>query len=354
MNEIDLYRDERPDAAPYDPGTKAMARERLAAAGRGRTARRRGPYLMVAAGGLALAAAVTVVQALPATPPAQSAQPAQSARAARTTEPALTLMSAAEVLDRAAQAVDEELTPRDDQYVVVRSQTMYGSYALGKKEERWLYRSKRTIWLRASQPEQGPYGVLRIEMLEPRAFPGWPIPRKAFAEAAAGPELRALVDCDGGTIPERLRTDYVSLKRLPADAEGMRAHLYAQEGEPDDADRAAFQRAGDLLRETYLPPAQRKALYQAVATIPGVSVTGTAEDAAGRTGVSIGREYGGQRDELIFDRESFALLGERSVVTDAGRAGAPEGSLLASTAQLEVSVSDTAPEPDEPPCGAKG
>lgn len=346
MNEIDLYRDERPEAAPYDPGTRAAARSRLAS---GRARRVRGPYVMVAAAGaLALAAAFVVTRPAPVEQAGQSAQVGQA--------PQVRLMSASEVLDRAAGAVVEELDPRDDQYVVVKSQTMYGSYSMGEKEERWLYRTNRTIWLRAEQTGDD-YGVLRMELLEPREFPGWPIPKQAY-EGVGKPELIALANCDGGTVPEHLRSDYAAIKKLPVDAEGMRAHLYSAH-EPNEkgvqADQSAFTRASDLLRETYVPAPQRKALYQALATIPGVSVAEGARDAAGREGIGVGLvTQAGTRDDLIFDRESFALLGERSEVVDAAVAGAPAGSLLASTAQLEVSVADEAPEVAGEPCRTKG
>lgn len=340
MNEIDLYRDERPDAASYDPGAKAMARSRLTGGG---ARRGRRPYLVLAtAGVLAAAAAFTVTRALPADAPAVVAQP-----------PSVQLMSAGEVLSRAAGAVTDELDPRDDQYVVVRSQTMYSSYSMGEKEERWLYRSDRTTWLPANQ-RKASLGVLRMVLLEPWPFPGWPIPKAAY-EGVGKPELIALVNCDGGEeTPGPLRTDYAAIKRLPTDPDGMRAHLYASHQPNEkgiDADESAFRRANDLLRETYMPAAQRKALYQAVATIPRVQVTEGVADASGREGLGVGLvTRAGTRDDLIFDRDGFALLGERSTVVDEKVAGAPVGSLLASTAQLEVSVSDTAPEVADQPC----
>ncbi|WP_424536697.1 hypothetical protein ACOZ38_43710 [Sphaerisporangium viridialbum] len=51
----------------------------------------------------------------------------------------------------------------------------------------------------------------------------------------------------------------------------------------------------------------------------------------------------GERQEYIFDRKTYVYLGERSVVTDAAKVGAPVGSVLTSSAQLKVSVADHAP-----------
>ncbi|WP_084959494.1 CU044_5270 family protein [Thermoactinospora rubra] len=347
MNEIELFTNERPDPAPYDPGAKAMARDRLVAAARAgqagaRPAWRR-PLTLATAGALALAGAFVAAGVLPA-------ETARRPPAATVTQ--ARLMSAAEVLHRAAGAVAEEPAPRDDQYIVVKSQTMYPAFQMGSgKESRYLYRTNRTIWLKAkaSTDLREPYGVLTVENLEPKEYPGWPIPEEAH-EGVGKSETLPLVNCDGGTMPEHLRTDYAALKRLPADAAGMREHLYAasKDSKSDFRDRAAFGRAGDLLRETYLPPAQRRALYEALATLPGVSVAGDVTDAAGRAGIGVGMEvYDGVRQDLIFDPATFELLGEREVVVDAGKAKAPEGSLLASTAQLEVSVADTAPAAED-------
>jgi hypothetical protein len=254
--------------------------------------------------------------------------------------PALTTMSVTEVLGRAASAVDDELTPRDDQFVVVESQTMHQASAVDADgEKRWLYRTHRTIWQSADGNKEG---VLRVETQRPAEQPGWPIPPIAYEDMSS--ELLPLGKCE---VPENERTDYASLRKLPADRDGMRTHLYDRAAVPEStatADDLAWERAGTLLRETYLPPAQRAALFQAIATIDGVSVVDGVEDAAGRTGIGVGRVGFAVRTDLIFDRETYQLLGERGVVVDAERAGAPVGSLVASTAQLEVSVSDVAPE----------
>jgi hypothetical protein len=155
-----------------------------------------------------------------------------------------------------------------------------------------------------------------------------------------------------GGVPDHARTDHAALKRLPTDPEGMRAHLYTGDRGGDSKDEAAFTAAGDMLRETYMPPAQRAALFKAVGTIPGVEATGRAPDAAGREGVGVGRVgLDGVRYELIFDAETYELLGERGIVVDAKAAGSPVGSLVASTAQLSVGVADEAPGAEE--VGAK-
>ncbi|MBB5080309.1 CU044_5270 family protein [Nonomuraea endophytica] len=340
MNEFDLVNQARPDVPPYDPGTKAMARDQLVAAGRKRFAWRK-PYTFAVAGALALAVGVGAAVFLPAETPRVS--PRQSAPVAL---PKIALMSAEQVFDRAAGAAVEELEPRDDQYVVTESQTMYTAQSLGEDtEERWLYRTKRKIWLRADgeKDAQGRDGVLQIETIDPVAYPGWEIPKKAYEEK--GVEVMPLTSC--GTRGPWSK-DYATLKQLPTEAEAMKAWLYKTfPGNGDKqipAEFAVWDGASELLRESYMPPAQRAALFKALGTLPGITVTEGAEDAAGRKGLGVGGVWRGQRSELIIDGENYALLGERSVVVDEKAAGAPVGSLLASTAQLKVSVSDTAPD----------
>jgi hypothetical protein len=333
MNEIELFKNTRPDVAPYASTAKAAARQRLLAqAGPPASEFRWRRVCMVgvaASSVLAVGAAVMHIQI--ATEPPQ---------ATVLTAPALTTMSVTEVLGRAASAVDDELTPRDDQFVVVESQAMYQASEFGPDgEKRWFDHTHRTIWQSADGNKEG---VIRVETQRPTEQPGWPIPPMAYEWMRT--ELSPLGRC---VLPENERTDYASLRKLPADRDGMRRHLYDRAAAPGaTADDLAWERAGTLLRETYLPPAQRAALFQAIATIDGVSVVDGVEDAAGRTGIGVGRvDFSFRtRTDLIFDRETYQLLGERGVSVDAERWGPPVGRLVASTAQLEVSVSDVAPE----------
>jgi hypothetical protein len=131
----------------------------------------------------------------------------------------------------------------------------------------------------------------------------------------------------------------------------MRARLYAEDNNKNPADSEAWTAVGDLLRETYMPPDQRAALFKAAGTIPGVTVTENAEDAAGRKGVGVGRVSNGVREDLIFDPGTYEFMGERGVVVDADAAKAPVGSLVASTAQLKTSVADSAPDVKDPKAG---
>ncbi|WP_449064707.1 CU044_5270 family protein [Planomonospora algeriensis] len=341
-DEIQLVARIRPDAAPYDPEAKAAARRGLAAASAARTPVRslwRRPWVALPAGALAVAVGIAATVLAGRTGPERG--PVQEVVVAL---PRLAPMSASEVLGRAARAAARtDLEPRDDQFVKVESETMYGAFS---EDSRYLYRTKRVIWQSTDGTREG---SLRIEHLEPRAYPGWPIPESAYDEVGTV-DLHRLPVCD--PVPDHLRTDHAAVKRLPADAEGMRAHLYTGDRGGNSRDEAAWTRVGDLLRENYVPAAQRAALFEAAATIPGVDAVGDAEDAAGRKGIAVGRVGpDGVREDLIFHPETYELLGERGIVVDEKLAESPAGSLVASTAELSVSVTDEAPEIDDERAG---
>jgi len=344
-DEFDLIAQARPEVPAYSAAAKASARRGLTA-----VPRRRKPYGIAIAGVAVVAgASVVVVNGLQPVPPQAPGQVAESAPGSKPSPgavalPGITNMSASEVLGRAAQAATD-LKPRNDQFIKVTSQTMYPAFSSPSqtgettKESRYLYRTKRTIWLSVDGSKDG---ALMTEYLEPRPYPGWPVPKEAHA-AEGTTESMKLPTC--GHVPD---TVYTRLKRLPTSEKGMRTYLYSGEVNKNPPDARAWTSVGELLRETYMPAAQRAALFKAAGTIPGVKVTGDVTDAAGRRGVGVGRVHSGIRDDLIFDARTFELLGERGTVVDAKAGQAPVGSVLSSTAQLQVSVADQAPDTPDP------
>ncbi|MFG2294048.1 CU044_5270 family protein [Streptomyces sp. NPDC048603] len=127
---------------------------------------------------------------------------------------------------------------------------------------------------------------------------------------------------------------YRFLESLPTDPDKLLAKIYEDarlnHGEGTDSttgpDQQAFVAIGDLLRTVEAPPGVSSALYRAAARIPGVVYVPDATDAAGRAGVAVARVHDGERTEWIFDKTSFRLLGERTVVLKKsawGEAGTP-------------------------------
>lgn len=256
-------------------------------------------------------------------------------------------VSVAQVLDLAARAAETngEIAPRPDQFIVYESITMYASF-IGENVGRYLYRTKRTIWLSADGTR---VGAVRIENLEPKVYPGWPLPSIATGKSGSVDMLPICPATDG---PPR---DFVHLSKLPTDPSGMLAYLRGRVGASgkNDPNYELWQAAGELMRESYLPPAQRAAVYQAIKLIPGVQLVERAEDATGRTGIGVGfvDTRRGLREELVFAPDTYRFLGERAFVVDAAKAQAPVGSQLAGTAELSVTVADSAPAV---PTGPKG
>ncbi|MFB7257784.1 CU044_5270 family protein [Streptomyces nojiriensis] len=106
------------------------------------------------------------------------------------------------------------------------------------------------------------------------------------------------------------------LATLPTDPDVLLRRIYEEtKGKGRGPDQEAFTTIGDLLRSSYPPAELTTALYRAAAKIPGVVTVDDAVDAAGRSGIAVARldEHSGQREEWIFDRETLAFLGERSV-----------------------------------------
>ncbi|NRQ38680.1 CU044_5270 family protein, partial [Nonomuraea sp. NN258] len=329
-DEIRTFADGRPAVPPYREQARARARERLIEEARGRRGFRlpRLGWQAVAAFGVTVALVGGVTVAL-------SNQGGQSITATPGGDQSAVM----------AGTDFAELDPRPGQFILVESDTMYGSFAFGDegKETRHLYRTHRKIW---QSVDGAADGLLYIEGREPRPWPdGRELP--ASARGWQGADWSPLASCPG-TLGPAARRDYAYLSTLPADPAKMREHLYRASapspGKDVDADQAAFTHAGDLVRETYLPKAQRDALFEAVKTIPGVQVADGVADSAGRTGVALGLpESDGTLSQLIFDPATHLVLGERATVVDPAAAQAPAGSVVALTAQLKISVVDSLP-----------
>ncbi|WP_328928758.1 CU044_5270 family protein [Streptomyces sp. NBC_00190] len=137
------------------------------------------------------------------------------------------------------------------------------------------------------------------------------------------------ITLEGNTETGRKPTPYLNaptydyLAGLPTDPDVLLRKIYEEtRGHGRGPDQEAFTTIGDLLGESYPPAGLAAALYKAAAKIPGVVTVDDAVDAAGRHGVAVARldETSGQRTEWIFDKETLAFLGERTVQVE-GSAG---------------------------------
>lgn len=157
---------------------------------------------------------------------------------------------------------------------------------------------------------------------------------------------------ESGAVPEGPdRPTYDWLASLPTDPDALLKKLYAETkvtGERETKAQAVFDRIGELVGGTVMPPENAAALYKAAAKLPGVVQVPDAVDAAGRHGIGITIEESAfaTRSEWIFDKKTYAYLGSRGYLTKnrkpggkPGKAGNPEV-LYGCNAVLERAVVD--------------
>ncbi len=131
---------------------------------------------------------------------------------------------------------------------------------------------------------------------------------------------------------------------LPTDPTELLARAYAEtKGQGNGPDQEAFVYIGDHLFESLPGPETSAALYRAAALIPGVVKIDDSVDAIGRHGVAVGRtdETTGVRTEWIFDRSTYAYLGQRSYMVRDNH-GMKSGTITGISAVLERAVVDRA------------
>lgn len=167
-----------------------------------------------------------------------------------------------------------------------------------------------------------------------------PAQRKAW-KAAGSPQLSS-----GGVEDFALTGQpFLDTSDLPTEPKALRKLIEARkiplvDGPPGEAE--TFTLIGDMLRNTYLPPPFRAALYRVVAELPEVDLQGQVEDPVGRKGIGVAFTKGSVTHELIFDPATSALLGEREVATRRiPELQVPAGTETGSVAYLESKLVDS-------------
>ncbi|ARZ70293.1 hypothetical protein SMD11_4699 [Streptomyces albireticuli] len=223
-----------------------------------------------------------------------------------------------------AAARQPVLEPRKDQYVYIESQVSFRrSLKAGGKEESWVDPlHKRQIWM------------------SPDGTKGWLYePGDSFGEKK-GQDLD-----DGPHRDSSHRHSYDAMKALPTDPDALLAKLYPEGGKMGDpeADWDAFKESGSMLHEQLAPPETSAALYKAAARIPGVTLVENTTDAKGRPGIAVAFVRGDSRFEWIFDKSTYAYLGQREVLlkeTD----GMKPGTVVGQTSVVTRAVVDAEKE----------
>jgi hypothetical protein len=135
---------------------------------------------------------------------------------------------------------------------------------------------------------------------------------------------------------------YTDLSNVPTDPAKLKQLIESRSstvasGPPGDAE--TFTLIGDMLRETSAPPSVRSALYTIASELPGVQLVGPTHDQLGRPGTGVAYVSRGLRDELIFDPQTSALLGEQQSVVETSRDNPfPPGSVIGWAAYLASGI----------------
>jgi hypothetical protein len=117
---------------------------------------------------------------------------------------------------------------------------------------------------------------------------------------------------------------------LPTDPDALYTKLRDQSvGNSNGTDAEMLTLIGDALRETAGSPALRASLYEVAARIPSVELIGPTADRIGRRGLAVACSSSyHERQELIFDPKTSALLEEDYVALDGNPYGYPAGAVF--------------------------
>jgi hypothetical protein len=203
------------------------------------------------------------------------------------------------------------------------------------------YTERRQIWI-------GSDGSGRI--VETYSNPQLGTAKDRAGWIAAGRPSLAVPPSDTTFARGQLSDGPPNLNQLPADPAKLAALLEARKIEGGPKGPAEdFVQIGDMLREDYVRPALRAAIFTVAERIPGVRLLGTVTDQDGRSGIGLAyvsafparAEIG--KSVLIFDPATSKLIAEESSLTDT-KTG--KTALMAWTDYLKSGVVDSVTSTD--------
>ncbi|MYQ86980.1 MULTISPECIES: CU044_5270 family protein [unclassified Streptomyces] len=241
---------------------------------------------------------------------------------------------AARLLDRIALAAagERRQTVRADQFVYIESRVAYAAQSAGGGPVTMPPAHTRQVWLSADGSRPG--------LLREAGSPDTGLAADGPVDTLDGPGATPRPGRLNASGPSVSSPTHAYVASLPTDPDALLKRIRDEtRGQGRDPDQRAFTAIGDLLAETWAPPRVGAALYRAAAKIPGVTVVRAATDATGREGVAVARTAHGQQTQWIFDRTTYAFLGERTVLAEAGDAG-PAGTVVGTSAILTRAAVD--------------
>lgn len=237
--------------------------------------------------------------------------------------------AAAVLLHAARAAAKQHVTapPSPGQFVYTKSEGVFGNTTVpnGGQAFNTVQRYTRQQWI-------GPDGSGRI--LQVAGTPQLATSADRTAWVADGkPDL---ADSTGNIDGKWGRGGlyYLDLSNVPTNPAALKQLIEQrklEDGPPGNAE--AFTIIGDLLRDSYAPPAVRSALYTVAAQLPGVQLIGATQDQLGRAGTAVGYPSHGNTQELIIDAQTSALLAEQTLDNT--------GSVVGWTAYLSSGIVDS-------------
>jgi hypothetical protein len=267
---------------------------------------------------------------------------------------------AATILNRAAAAAarQPDLIARPSQYVFIKtlgtSAVFNGSSNAFRLHSEldlsWLSVTGSRNGLMRSQPRSNsnlgqPTGSWQSTVL-PGCRPGHPDSGTSVPAASTQPQPASSAQPQPAgsdpnpqpPVPGSCASE-VAYPVLPTSPGAMLSYLYRTRQGDNPPPVESFIHAGDLLRQDYLRPAERAALFRTLERIPGVSMVQHAVNLTGRRGVAVQQTYHGISDQLIFSPRSYAFIGEREVVVSAF-SGLRVGAVLDSSSVLKIAIVD--------------
>jgi hypothetical protein len=228
----------------------------------------------------------------------------------------ITVLTAKQVLDSAATAALSHpgAAPRPDQFVYTKVGDGGGDVA-----QSWLsVDGSRNGLVEAPGPDGTTTILGCVNGNRQLRLPG------SNGKPYTGPaKPKAPVPLDGPVVTEPCTPQPAFLPAMPTTASAMPAYLATQGVRLNDINDLA-KVVGGMFQSDYLLPAQRAALYEFLATTPGLTLERNVKDITGRPGIGVGWSFQGSKAMLIFDPGTYTLLG----VTTWGEQGQVGGAAL--------------------------
>ena len=231
--------------------------------------------------------------------------------------PVTAVLTAKQVLDTAATAALSHpgAPPRPDQFVY----TKVGD-GRGRVAQTWLSVDGSRNGLMEDQGANGTTTILGcVNGKRQIRLPGY------NGKPYTGPaKPKAPVPLDGPVVTESCTPQPAFFAAMPTTASAMPAYLVKTQGvRLNDINDVAKVVEG-MFQSDYLLPAQRAALYEFLATMPGLTLERNVKDISGRQGIGVDWSFMGSKAVLVFDPRTYTLLG----MTTQGEQGQVGGGAL--------------------------